>query len=238
VKFVVASDLHFEFHRDGGRSLVESLAPDVDGAIVAGDLCDASGLSDALDLLCGRFPHVVYLHGNHEFYGSNRDEVLRITDACARRHRGLHVLDKNVIELGGRRFVGAPLWFRRNDTAPKQALNDFRAIKDLESWVYDENAAAVAFFERELREGDVVVSHHLPTQRSVAPQWIGHPLNAFFVCELDALIEARRPALWIHGHTHDSVDVQLGSTRVLCNPFGYVRREENAGFRTDCIVVC
>jgi hypothetical protein len=69
----------------------------------------------------------------------------------------------------------------------------------------------------------VVVTHHLPSQRCVAPQWAGHPLNPFFVCELDALIQERRPAIWIHGHTHDSVDVRVGETRILCNPFGYPR---------------
>ena len=31
----------------------------------------------------------------------------------------------------------------------------------------------------------------------------------------------RQPALWIHGHMHDPVDVVLGQTRVLCNPAGY-----------------
>jgi len=238
LRFLVASDLHFEFHRDGGRSLVESFPKDVDAIVVAGDLSDAASLEDALDTLCAHFEHVVYLHGNHEFYGSDRAGVLRITETCARRHSGLHVLDKSVVTLGSVRFVGAPLWFRRNDAAPTRFMNDFRAIRDLETWVYDENAAAIEFFERTIQSGDVVVSHHLPSQRSVLPQWIGHPLNAFFVCELDALIEERAPALWIHGHTHDSVDYQLGRTRVLCNPFGYVRREENARFAADCIVVC
>ena len=42
------------------------------------------------------------------------------------------------------------------------AMNDFAMIQGLEDWVYDENARARAFFDAEVREGDIVVSHHLP----------------------------------------------------------------------------
>lgn len=44
----------------------------------------------------------------------------------------------------------------------KLAMNDFAMIQGLEDWVYDENARARAFFDAEVREGDIVVSHHLP----------------------------------------------------------------------------
>jgi Icc-related predicted phosphoesterase len=82
----------------------------------------------------------------------------------------------------------------------------------------------------ELRETDVVVTHHLPTQRSVPPRFSSSPLNAFFVCDVEELIEERRPRLWMHGHTHTSVDTRIGPTRILCNPFGYAGWELNAGF--------
>ena len=29
------------------------------------------------------------------------------------------------------------------------------------------------------------------------------------------------PDLWIHGHTHDTIDRDLHGTRVVCNPSGY-----------------
>ena len=79
-------------------------------------------------------------------------------------------------------------------------------------------------------EGDVVVTHHLPSKSSVAPQWKGSALNPFFVCDLEGLMITRKPALWLHGHTHANVDATVGATRIVCNPFGYVRIEENASF--------
>ncbi len=44
---------------------------------------------------------------------------------------------------------------------------------------------------------------------------------------MDELILKRQPALWVHGHTHDSADYHLGSTHVVCNPFGYLGHELN-----------
>ena len=115
-------------------------------------------------------------------------------------------------------------------------MTDFSAIEDFESWVYEENARAVALFEEWLRPGDIVVTHHLPSQRCVAPRFVGHPLNPFFVCDLTNLIVERQPRLWLHGHSHGSMRVQIGETTVLCNPFGYAVEAPNHEF-VDRLVV-
>ena len=41
---------------------------------------------------------------------------------------------------------------------------------------------------------------------------------------------------WIHGHTHDSVDYEIGATRVVCNPFGYKNKKTNHEFDPKKIV--
>lgn len=74
---------------------------------------------------------------------------------------------------------------------------------------------------------------YLPAPSCISARFAGDPLNPFFLCDVEALVRTRGPALWIHGHTHDSVDVKVGATRIVCNPFGYVRHEENASFRDD-----
>lgn len=237
----VVSDLHFEFHRDAGASFVASLAPrGVDVLIVAGDLAVGEGIGPALALLCERYAtaKVVYVHGNHEFYGSTREAVLALTRAACARHPNLVWLDGDVVHLEGVRFVGAPLWFGHPGPAEplKFAMSDFRVIRDFESWVYAENARALAFFERELRTGDVAITHYLPAQASVADEWAGSPLNAFFVCDVETLLRERRPRLWVHGHTHSSVDVVVGATRIVANPFGYAGKEENPEFRFGALV--
>lgn len=78
----------------------------------------------------------------------------------------------------------------------------------------------------------VVISHHAPHRRSVHERFAGSALNACFVSELEQRILAWQPALWLHGHMHDSSDYYIGATRVLCNPRGYTRggKAENTNF--------
>lgn len=234
------SDLHFEFHADAGASFVESMDPsDVDVLVIAGDLATGRGIGPALDRFCARYAGipVVYVHGNHEYYGCARDEARAATRAACRRHPTLHWLDADGTTIGGRRILGATLWFRRSKHADlEDRMNDFQQIPNFEGWVYDDNARALAFFDRELRTGDLVITHHLPAAACVGSRWKSSPLNPFFVCDLEPLIRTRKPSTWIHGHMHDSVDVRVGHTRIVCNPFGYVGHELNAVFDDKAVV--
>lgn len=241
VRILVASDVHTEFHADHGQSFFDDLGPrDVDLVVLAGDIAVGPEIPVALGMVCQRFAgaDVVYVHGNHEFYGTNRAAVLAWTAEAERANPNLHVLDCRVVTLRGRRVLGAPLWFRRDAAALqlKRAMNDFNRIEGFESWVFAENARAAAFFAEELRAGDIVVTHHLPAEESVSPQYRGHPLTPFFLCDVSELIAERGPALWVHGHTHDTLDYRLGETRVVCNPFGYAQVEENGAFSFERVI--
>jgi Icc-related predicted phosphoesterase len=59
-------------------------------------------------------------------------------------------------------------------------------------------------------------------------------LNAAYASDLSDVIEQGRPALWLHGHTHDSCGYQVGSTRIVCNPRGY--EDENPKFDPALVV--
>jgi Icc-related predicted phosphoesterase len=116
-------------------------------------------------------------------------------------------------------------------------MMDFHLIEGFEDVVYRENARHLEVFGREIRPGDIVVSHHLPHPQSVNIQFragLASRLNPFFLCDCEALIEGARPAAWIHGHTHTPCDYVVGATRVVCNPIGYPREREGA--RIDCCV--
>ncbi len=234
VAFRILSDLHLEFHADGGREFVESL--DVQPGevlLLAGDACSSPMLVGALSRICRRFESVVFVIGNHELYHSDRDSANASLRMVAANFPGaFHVLDKEIVTLNGVRILGCPLWFPKS-RANRDAMNDFRQIRDFESWVYEENARCVEFLTREMRPGDVVVTHYLPSWKSVAPEHEGSPLNAFFVCDVERLIAERQPALWVHGHTHSSLDYKIGETRVVCNPFGYLGHDMNPAWKPD-----
>ena len=241
LRIQLLSDLHFEFHSDNGRSFVESLDPGgVDVLVLAGDIAVGEDLPDALGLLCQRFRNatVIYIHGNHEFYRSSLGRVRQLTRQACGENPNLAWLDKSGTVVNGISFWGTPLWFPHLVTDPslKQLLNDFVEIEDFESWVYHENQEAVGFFLDNVLPLDVVVTHHLPSQLCVSPRHRDSAVNPFFVCDMTAFIMRRQPGLWLHGHTHDSGDMQIGRTRLVRNPFGYAGSGQNPGFNDHLII--
>ena len=58
--------------------------------------------------------------------------------------------------------------------------------------------------------------------------------NGAYASNLEGVVEDGRPALWVHGHTHDSCDYTLGDTGVVCNPRGY--DDENTAFDRQLVV--
>lgn len=235
----ILSDLHFEFHADAGRGFVRTLeVADDEVLVLAGDIATAKLLPDSLDRLCQRFRHVVFVAGNHEYYGRSPAEVHDILAACVSRNVNLHWLESSSATIDGQRFLGATLWFdKQAGRQPgRHFMNDFAVIDDFEPWVYGQNARAEAFLTQRVRPGDVVVTHHLPAQACVAPKWRGSSLNPFFVHALEPLIAARQPKLWVHGHSHTAIDVRLGQTRLVANPLGYVGQEAQDGFAERLVV--
>jgi Icc-related predicted phosphoesterase len=60
------------------------------------------------------------------------------------------------------------------------------------------------------------------------------PVDAAYASNLEALIEAHGPTLWVHGHIHTCSDYRIENTRIVCNPRGYPDVE--SGFNASFIV--
>lgn len=240
MRIAVLSDLHLEFYEDRGRRLLARLDPSgVDVLVLAGDLCSWHLLGITFAEVCARFAQVVYVCGNHEFYGSNFSDVRTEMRAVAARHGNLHWLDHGVATIAGQRFVGTTLWHTPGPDDERFAhnLSDFSAIEDFASTVEHENFRALTFLRKHVTAGDVVVTHHLPSLRCVVPKFANSMLNRFFVCDVEALIRERRPALWVHGHTHAALDFAIGDTRIVCNPLGYPGEDDTDAGRLGFVVV-
>lgn len=230
------SDLHLEFHRDGGRGFLAALDPrGVDVLVLAGDITNGHLLTDTLSHFCSRFPQVIYVSGNHELYGFHAQSI--ITSPLLRPTSlplsptilpmyNLHILDRHhTVTLDGVRFVGSTLWFPKPPCgAPKADYNDFHWIQGFEPWVYEEHRATAAFLDATLQPNDILVTHFFPLRESISVEYQNHPLNCFFWsgAEVDRIVRERSPRLALHGHTHTSFDYHIGRTHVVCNPFGYV----------------
>lgn len=236
MKAYICSDLHCEFHEDGGRKLIVKVLPEADIAIVAGDLAVADGLGPALKLLADKYRQVVYVAGNHDYYNFSLEGVEAIRHSL--NLPNVHWLEDEVTQIEGLRFVGCTLWFGWHRTELEQQISDFQVIAGFRGWVHEKNRRSMEFLRDNVTADSVVVTHHLPSGRSIVPRYQGSPLNCFFACpEAEEILLKKAPRLWIHGHTHDSVDYRLGQTRVICNPFGYAGVEVNPSFQTEKLIL-
>jgi predicted phosphodiesterase len=80
----------------------------------------------------------------------------------------------------------------------------------------------------------VVVTHFAPSLRSADPRYGLSPGTAGFCNALDALLPQAQ--LWLHGHLHCAVDYTQQGCRVLANPLGYARKNEQLRFVPHCLV--
>ncbi|OIQ96304.1 3',5'-cyclic adenosine monophosphate phosphodiesterase CpdA [mine drainage metagenome] len=198
---------------------------------------------------------ILYVPGNHEFYRLGRIETLREMRVRA-RELSVHLLDNDEVVIAGIRFLGSTLWtdfdlfggeLKKAAMAEgKKYLNDFRLIRERFRMFGPARSAQLhktsrAWLAAKLNEPfpgkTVVVTHHLPSARSVADRYKASLTSACFASHLDELMGAS--VLWIHGHTHDSFDYVLHGTRVVCNPRGYCRnpdKPENREFDPALVV--
>jgi hypothetical protein len=84
--------------------------------------------------------------------------------------------------------------------------------------------------EGQFDEKFVVVGHHSPSKVSTKPQYENdYLLNGAYSSDLsEFILDHPQIKLWTHGHTHHEFDYNIGSTRIVCNPRGYHKYEEQA----------
>jgi predicted MPP superfamily phosphohydrolase len=245
MKIQILSDLHLEHHRDYGEALIREL--DFSGSdlvILAGDIVGFGSNRhtpfDRMHSLCAKTPATaLYLPGNHEFYDTSPTFVEESLRKLEQEIENLTVLRSGLIyEQAGHRFLGDTLWFPDDplNRIYASGLNDFALIKGFVPWVYERHVACRAFLEQELRAGDIVITHHLPSPSLIAPQFKDSPLNRFFAADITDLILDRKPAMWVCGHTHSSIDTTIGETRIICNPFGYPTESQTIRFDPRLVI--
>jgi predicted phosphodiesterase len=245
MKLNIVSDLHLS---QAGLALPGS---DADVVILAGDIARPE---QAIEWASSLAKPVLYVPGNHEFYGASIPGTLaRLRQLCAGTK--VQLLDRDEVQIGSVRFFGATLWtdfqlYGDGEGRASAVAAGLRFMRDFQRIHVDEaqtelftpshsaelfarDAAWLAGKLAEPHPGPtVVITHHAPSPRSVHPRFAGSPLNACFVSDAEYLLAGGHAPLWIHGHTHDSFDYVVNGTRVVCNPRGYARDgvNENAVF--------
>lgn len=261
MRLLVISDIHLEC----GKFDFPISMPQFDVAVFAGDI--GQPISAAVSWMVEqeqtgplRGRPIVYVPGNHEFYGTvMQHNLAKGSDAADLAN--IELLSRRTVVIDGVRFIGCVLWtdYRLYGT-PKpsmvyagQTLNDHRLIRYKEAsghfsrfmpWhAAAEHRLDLAFIRQELSRPHsgptAVVTHHVPHPNSIESRHQGSQLTPAFASDLSNLIDEFQPELWIHGHDHGSHDYQIGRTRIFANQAGYPNLHgdrENRGFDTRCVI--
>ena len=80
----------------------------------------------------------------------------------------------------------------------------------------------------------VAITHFAPSLKSADPRYGMTPGTAGFCNALDDLLPLAQ--LWLHGHLHAPSDYTASGCRVVANPLGYARKNEQTGFKGGFVV--
>jgi predicted phosphodiesterase len=246
MRIQIASDLHLEMlHRSFPSYNPIEPSPTADVLILAGDI---ASVADAVDAFADWPVPVIYVHGNHEAYGQQYDEVPGVIRARA-AGTVVRYLERDAAVIGNVRFLGCCLWADydlygdRTLGMEKASLYmlDHQTIRSgvstrfLPEDALAEHEKSLAWLQEQLAtpfDGrTVVVTHHGVAPLSIHPKYGDDPANAAFASDLRHLLPGAD--VWIHGHVHSSFDYQVGNARIIANPRGYARNRTMAGAPQD-----
>jgi Icc-related predicted phosphoesterase len=267
MKIALVSDVHLEF-----GDLDFDNTDNADVLILSGDICVGSDMTQRdpyntmgeeyrsnrfhafFERCCERFPHVIFILGNHEHYHGDFAMTVPHFKNVLGHLTNLHILEKETFVLDDVTFIGGTLWTDMNQRDIRtlheisRMMNDFRCVDnsaklaDQRGWngrfsttdAADDHDAMLAFIRTTVEANPagryVVVGHHAPSRLSTHPRYQDQAImNGGYSSELDGFIlDHPQIRLWTHGHTHEDFDYCIGSTRILCNPRGYINYEERA----------
>lgn len=229
MKIRLLSDLHQEFYED-----VDLYQPHGETVlVVAGDLAVGHAACwSALKRFADQVEHVIYVPGNHEYYGTS---IAAFDDYISRfsKSTNIHFLNPGSVTIEDVSFIGAALWtnFRQDSFAKlvcARQISDFRTIRgfsgDACAELYSRHITYIKQAYSQLPGKKCVVTHFLPAVETIAAQFQGPDLlNYYFANDLGSYIGDLTDTVWLFGHTHTPVDVVLGDTRIIANPYGYYR---------------
>jgi hypothetical protein len=197
---------------------------------------------------------VFFVPGNHEYDGLPFEEAdARLRETCERLE--ITFLHQRLVVMKGVRLIGCTLWsdfealvplsgpitqqLQARQKAERAAdfylrktgttLNGEPFLSGAVRAKAQEDQAWLSDALSESFEGPtVVITHFAPSLRSADPRYGLTPGTAGFCNALDHLMP--KANVWLHGHLHCAQDYVHHTCRVLANPFGYARKNEQIKF--------
>lgn len=210
-----------------------------------------------MELLARRFKYVVFVLGNHDYWGTNLlYEPTKTREALVILGMpNVFFLERSTVVLDQVKFTGGTLWTDYNRHDP-MILHDatfcmasdhhyikfgpsYSHVKAMQLYEIHENTKRYIFQNAKRDEPGqkvVVVTHMAPSGRSVSPLHKNEYKSNFYYyssMEKRILAEGGDIDFWMHGHMHCHNNYPIGNVRVLSNARGYrgYESEEALGFQ-------
>lgn len=205
---------------------------------------------DTLHAICEKYGDVVYVPGNHEYYGQ---DIVTYDDQLRRKFKGiknLHIPDSygggTLFNIRGINIFAATTWFDGYSLHQPMTVTHDRWLRfsDYNNIRHGRRRVTLDqirdIHNRTIKRciditppGSVIVAHHAPTNNSVPNEYKTHSSTPFFATERSDIIDVVKPRLYVHGHVHDFKNYVVAPTQVICNPRGYqhMEYEEDTGVR-------
>ncbi len=232
-----ASDLHLEFRENFQFIKSEALEVTGDVLVLAGDtfyLNDTTMPKTKFWKWASKnYRQVLLVPGNHEFY-NNGDVTVRGDNWSYMFYENVGYYYNKVVRIDDTDFILTTLWsyIKAEDAFfIQRGMNDFTQIKydgrRINTDDYNaEHNKCLAFIKKSVSESIadhiVVVTHHLPTFEVVQPIFKTDTLTSAYATELGNYIADSRIDYWIYGHSHKSIEAQIGNTKIISNQMGYI----------------
>lgn len=208
--------------------------------IVAGDLSHYNFQTKAvLEYLQKEYyTKVFFVTGNHDLYLVNdqyktSQQRVKELKGMFKRNKNIHLLDGDILEYKGIRIGGTMGWYDGtycnkvhafcNPLALwRNTMNDATRIKGYTDF-YEIYAEEKPKLERIYKECDVIVTHinPMPHARFFSPGYRLEPTSGFYAFDGEYEVEHTPAKLWVFGHAHSAIDLEVYNTRLVCNALGY-----------------
>jgi hypothetical protein len=244
MKVKVVSDLHLECCENGYG--VPNLGSG-DVLILGGDILCARHFKtngnlhqvykDFLQKCVDNFDEVLYVLGNHCYYGYNYEGTWNVL----KEHipPSIHLLENDYVKIKDVVFLGATLWtdFRKENPLEmmeaSRFLNDYKTIRIGSNYRKLRPDDTLEFHKKSKQflldtlpmfenQKVWVLTHHSPSYQSIHPKYRMETTNGSYASDLDYLILSHPQIKYFsHGHTHSSFRYKIGECEIICNPRGY-----------------
>ena len=235
------SDLHLEFP-DNTRWIAEHpLEVCGEVLLVAGD----SGYVNMPDYAhhpfwrwaSEHYKQVIIALGNHEFY--QFADLADFPDGLEGEvYPNVHYYYNSVVSIGDVDIIVSTLWAR---ISPENMYYTEHGVSDFYRIMYHghrlsapdfnaEHERCLSFLKNAVENSHaktkIVLTHHVPTELCVAPEFRGSLINGAFTVELGNYIANADIDYWVYGHSHRNIEAEIAGTKIISNQLGYISHGE------------